>query len=105
MDVHAGVGEEPVAGDVVLVAVAVDHGVDGDRGAALGHDRDRRVDDDRLGLAATSSELPDGYVPFSSPTSTLTSRVSRRSAYPQSTTGETVLPMGATPNSCAKSNA
>ena len=51
MDVHAGVGEQPVAGDVVLVAVAVDDGVDGHRRTAPLDDRHRRVDDHRLGAA------------------------------------------------------
>ena len=51
VDVDAGVGEQPVAGDVVLVAVAVDDGVDRHRRAAPLDDRDRRVDDQRLGPA------------------------------------------------------
>ena len=49
--VHPGVGEQPVAGDMVLVAVAVEHGIDGHGGAAPLDDRHRRVDDHRLGAA------------------------------------------------------
>ena len=52
VDVHPGIGEQPVAGDVVLVAVAVDDGVDGEGCAAAGDDADRRVDHDRLALPA-----------------------------------------------------
>ncbi len=54
VDVHPGVGEQPVAGHVVLVAVAVDDRVDGHRRATAGDHRDRRIDDDRL--AGTAHE-------------------------------------------------
>ena len=52
VDVDPGVGERPVAGDVVLVAVAVDDGVDRHRCAAPLDDGDRRVDEHRLAGAA-----------------------------------------------------
>src|SRR5438046_1016960 len=51
VDVHPSVGEEAVPRHVVLVAVAVDDGVDRNRGATLGYHGHRRVDDHRLGLA------------------------------------------------------
>ena len=57
VDVDPGIGERAVAGDVVLVAVAVDDGVDGDRRAAL-DDRHRRVDEQRLGRAAHEQRVP-----------------------------------------------
>ena len=60
VDVDRGVGEQPVAGDVVLVAVAVDHGVDGHRRAARST---TVIDGSMMSVSArplTSSELPDG---------------------------------------------
>ena len=46
---HTGIGEQAVAGHVVLVAVAVDDGVHGSRCAAALDDGDGRVDDEGLG--------------------------------------------------------
>ena len=60
VDVHPGAGEQPVAGDVVLVGVAVDHGVDG-TGAPP---RATTVTDGSMMTVSasprTSNELPDG---------------------------------------------
>src|SRR5690606_17931170 len=61
VDVDAGIGEEPVARHVVLVAVRVDDGVDRHRRSAAGDDGDRRVDDDRLAGAAHEQRI-DGRV-------------------------------------------
>ena len=52
VDVDAGVGEEAVAGEVVLVAVAVDDGIDAHRRPAALDDGDRGVDDQRLAGAS-----------------------------------------------------
>ena len=48
VDVHPGLGEQPVARHVVFVGVAVEHGVDQAGRPTPGHHGDRGVDDDGL---------------------------------------------------------
>ena len=47
MDVDPGIGERAVSGDVVLMAVTVDHRIDRRLDPEIDH-RDRRIDDHRL---------------------------------------------------------
>ena len=48
VDVHACIWVEPVAGQVIFVGMAVEHGVDRNSHTTTFDNRDRRVDDDRL---------------------------------------------------------
>ena len=58
VDVDPGVGEQAVAGHMVFVTVAVEHRVDRHVHAAVGHDRDRGIDDDRLRRAGDEQRVP-----------------------------------------------
>ncbi len=60
VDAEASVGEQSVAGHVVFVTVAVQHEVDRHRGAALGHDRHRRIDDQRLARTLHDDRVAGG---------------------------------------------
>ena len=84
MDVHPGDGEQPVAGHVVLVAVAVDHGVDGHRRPAPVH---HLMDGSTITVSPaprTSRLFPPGYFPLTAPDRTLTVPVRWRCASLQS---------------------